>query len=373
MNQQHSSKHSNGGGNHLFRFAIGFAVRRVNPIAIVFLTLAIGLLGGCAPARQAESLPTLIPTLALVIAPTETPTLSPTPAPDTATPTLTDTPTPEPTATITITPWVPDTATPGPSPTITRTLTPTRTATRTRVPTRTPTITLTPTITNTPTPPPPTVNIVRPGLLSKLLSPIQMELYLNAGEDGKATIELIGEDGRVISNKVIDFGSDQAGKREWLAPELQFEIDAAAETARLQVSTQDKHGRRQAIASVEVVLLAVGHNEINPAVIDQEPYLIRQPEANTVVSGGLLVINGLARPVNDSPLHIDLVSESNAVIASKDITVPPPTGPLSHTPFTVQIPYNVDGPTPVRLVIRQEDSRIVGTMALTSELITLNP
>ncbi len=200
-----------------------------------------------------------------------------------------------------------------------------------------------------------------------------MEMYLTVGGDGKATIELIGEDGRLISSKIENYGLDKVGRRYWLAPELTFEIEAAAETARLQVSTQDQYGRKEALSSVEVVLLAVGRNEINPPAIDQGPYLIRQPEPDTTISGGMLVINGLARPVNDTPLIIELVNEQNEVIATQQITVPAPSAPLSHNPFTVEVPYKVDGPTPVRLIIRQEDNRITGTAALTSELITLAP
>jgi len=217
------------------------------------------------------------------------------------------------------------------------------------------------------------LDIISPGLLSKILSPIKSQLIVTTGEDGKVTVELVSEDGRVIARQIQNYGRDKASKRIWLNPEVPFEIDAAAETARLQVSTLDKYGRVESLSSVDVVLLAVGRNEINPPAILQEPYLIRQPEADTAVSGGLLVINGLARPVNGSPLIIELVTEENQVLSTKQIVVPPPSGPLSHTPFTVEIPYKVDGQTPVRLVIRQEGSRIPGTVALTSELITLAP
>lgn len=196
---------------------------------------------------------------------------------------------------------------------------------------------------------------------------------MTIGEDGKIAIELVGEDGRVISRQIKNYGVDHGGRRTWLAPEVPFEIDAAAETARLQVTTQDQFQRVQGIASVDVVLLAVGRSEINPQAILQEPYIIRQPKPKAEVSGGTLVINGLARPVNDSPVFIDLVTEENVVMSTKQVNVPAPSGPLSHTPFTVEIPYKVDGPTPIRLVIRQAGSRIPGIVALTSELITLNP
>lgn len=334
----------------------------------MILAAAIALLpGGCALQRvPAGSLPTLVATLDLsgpateTLAPTDTSTFEPPP------PLPTETPDPGYTATRTITAWPKNTATAGPSPT------PTRTATRTRIPTRTRAPTFTPTITYTPTPPPPALHIVRPGLLSKLVSPIQTELYVLTGAEGMFTIELVGEDGRVISRQVLNRGSD-AGLRVWLAPELPFEIDAAAETARLQVSTVDDFGRMMALSSVDLILLSVGRNELNPAILDQEPYLIRSPRRDDVVSGGTLVIQALARPVNDSPLLIELVAESGQVISVKQLVVEPPTGPLSHTPFTVEIPYRVSTTTPVRLVIRQAGSRIPGTVALTSQVIVLEP
>jgi hypothetical protein len=365
MKPWHRTAHVTGGRKNVVMAALCFAA---------MTTMAFAL-GGCTlklPLRGRPTL-TLIPTLDLIIPPTATATLSPTPEPDTLTPSPTQTFRPSPSATITITPWVPDTATPGPSPTISRTPTFTRTPTITRTPTRTRTVTLTPTITNTPTPPVPVVNIIRPGLLSRVLSPIQMELNLTVGEDGKVAIELVGEDGRVISRQIKDYGMEEAGKRIYLVPEMPFEIAAAAETARLQVITQDQFGRLQGIASVDIILLAVGRNEINPPAIIEEPYLIRQPKPESEISGGKLVINGLARPVNNSPLFIDLVTEDNVVISTKQVNVEPPTGPLSHTPFTVEIPYHVEGPTPVRLMVRQAGSRLPGIVALTSRVVTLLP
>lgn len=199
-----------------------------------------------------------------------------------------------------------------------------------------------------------------------------MQFNAILGEDGKITIELIGEDGRVISRKVQAI-SGKPGSRFWLSQSLPFEISAAAETARLQISTHDQFGRTEALTSADLVLLQVGHDDLNPSAITQDPYIFRQPEQGAVVSGGVLEIDGLARPVNDSPLLIELVTEDGAVLTVKQLVVPAPTGALSHTPFTAQIPYKVSGPTPVRLVIRQEGSRIPGTVELSSELITLAP
>jgi hypothetical protein len=82
---------------------------------------------------------------------------------------------------------------------------------------------------------------------------------------------------------------------------------------------------------------------------------------------------GLIRPVNDSPILLEAIAENGAVIFTKQFIVPPPSGDLSHTPFQLTIPYKVDGPTPLRLIFRQEGSRIPGSVALSSLTITLEP
>ena len=342
------------------------AGRWLLPALLIALTvLALQGCGISATRVAGLQAPTLVPTMAVRFpsASTSRPTstlASVTPA-DNMPPALSSTETalppeaaaPEATAT------EPVTITPGPSPT------------RTRIPTRTFWPTRTPTITPTPTPPLPPLNLVRPGLLSKVVSPIQAELYAVTGGDAKVTIELIGEDGRVISRQVEDY--QRPGRYIWLAPKIPFEINGVAETARLQVLTHDEFGRLEGLISTDLVLLSVGRNEINPPAITEKPYLIRQPKRDAEISGGVLDIEGLARPVNDSPLLIELVSESGSAVSTKQVLIPPPTGDLSHTPFTVHIPYKVNGPTPVRLTLCQEGSRIPGIVALVSQTIVLYP
>lgn len=356
----------------LSNFKIGVRVVR-SACAIVFL---LGALTACSfSSTGALPSPTLAATLFIAPSVSEIPSLTSTPELTVEIPTEVlpaDTAAPVGNPTRTITAWANNTATAGPSPTPTRTATATRIPTHTLAPSRTPTITLTPTITFTPTPPPPLLYLVRPGLLSKVVSPIQLEFYATSGDDQRVTIELIGEDGRVISRQLINRDKDLP-KRFWLARELPFEIDAAAETARLQISTSDSFGRQIALTSIDLILLSIGRNEINAPVIDQEPYLIRRPRPDQVVSGGILVIEALARPVNVSPLFIELSDETGRVISLKQVAVAPPSGPLSHTPFRVEIPYKVAAQTPVRLTIRQEGDRIPGTVALTSQLIVLEP
>jgi hypothetical protein len=245
--------------------------------------------------------------------------------------------------------------------------------TNTRPPTRTPTLTPTPTITPTPTPPYSVLRISRPGMLSKVISPIRAEVFAMPGDDGRVQIDLMGEDGRYITRQLLDYPR-YLGRHIGISPEIPFQINAMGETARLVVSNNDKFGRKIYLTSVDLVLLSMGENVLNPAGMGQEPYLIREPKPNAVVSGGVLKIVGLARPVNDRPILIELINEEGSTVGSKQITADPPGGDLSHTPFEVEIPYSITGITPVRLTLRQESSnRIPGTIALTSMQIILAP
>jgi hypothetical protein len=320
----------------------------------------------------ATSTTTLTPSSTATITETSTITQTSSPVP-TETITITFSPEPSLTSSPSETPTITDTITPGPSPTNTRTPTNTRPPTRTLVPSRTRTNTFTPTVTNTPTPPAPVLKLDKPGPYSKISSPIEVEAAVSPGEDGLVFFTLTGEDGRLITQQVENY-SKYIGRQIWIAPDIAFNISAVAETARLSVFTHDLQGRFVAINSVDVILMMVGKDELNPSVINQEPYIIRYPRSDQVIQGGILTLTGLARPVNDTPLLIELIAENGNIVGNTQVIVPEPTGSLSHTPFAVEIPYTVSEPTIVRLTIRQEsDNRIPGTVALSSMLVQIEP
>lgn len=209
--------------------------------------------------------------------------------------------------------------------------------------------------------------------MSKVLSPFRVEAFVTPGDDGYVYLELIGEDGAILAQQSEDYRA-LIGRSLWMSPSVTFNISAVAETARLLVYVNDKYGRKVAISSTDLILLSLGNEEINqPAIIDQ-PYLVRYPEPGQTVQGGTLVVTGLINPVNDSPVIIELIDEESNVVGSVKIVVPPPSGDLSHTPFSVGVPYTVSGPTEVRLTLRQESTgRLPGTVDLFSQEIFLDP
>ena len=252
----------------------------------------------------------------------------------------------------------------GPSPTPTLTFTPT--------PTPVPVL---PTRTLTPLPtasiPLAAIQFRSPGPLSRLVSPLHVQASVRPGPDGRVRVELLGEDGRLLVRQILNYG-DQNG-HVYIDAELPFEIGAAAETARLVISTYDSFSRLNTLATIEVILLSLGEDDINPNGNDQEAVIVLEPLPNKLIQGGVIVVNGLARLADDHPLLIELVTAQGKVVGYRlaGVTVDP-LG--QYTPFNAEVPYQVVGPTWVRLIIKQESSsRIPGLVYATSLEILLSP
>jgi hypothetical protein len=250
---------------------------------------------------------------------------------------------------------------------------PTSTPTTTPTPTITPTSTVTPTPTATPVPliPLSEIEINSPGPWSKVTSPFSLRALLVPGDGGKVTIELLGEDGRLLFRK-ISFLLEDLGRKAGMVEEIEFDIAAVAETARLQILVDDAFGRPRAISSVDLILLSEGVAEINVPGDLLAPVVVTDPLPDALIQGGTLILTGLARPIQDQFLVVELVSEQGKVVGNRVIEVPNVVN-NEHSIFVVEIPYNVDDPTRVRLTIRERGDRIAGAIHLLSMEVLLSP
>ena len=266
-----------------------------------------------------------------------------------------------------------------PSPTITLTPTQTLTPTITSTPTEGPSPTFTrrpsstPTRTSTPYAPFAYLRISKPGPHSKVISPIKFEAMVSKGEDGYVYIDLIGEDQRLINSAALNYSRVEYSKF-LIVPEIEFEITAVAETARLVISVRDLQGRAVAISSVDLILLSVGRSELKPVEFLDEPYIIQSPSRDETLAGGRFVISGKIKPVNANPVFLELIDESNQIVGITQIELPYQEGDYTYHPFTADIEYDVSEFTPVRLTIFQQSAeRLPGVTALGSMTLFLNP
>jgi hypothetical protein len=163
------------------------------------------------------------------------------------------------------------------------------------------------------------------------------------------------------------------GQQINIATEMKFEIAAAAEAGRVVVSIEDKYGRVMSLASMDVILLSLGESDINQPGDLIENIVIEQPKENALIQGGEVRVSGEARPVSDKPLVIELQT-TDGRIAGINHMVHVDEAPVgSHGKFSVDVPYSVEQPTKVRLVVWERGDRIPGIVHLSSLEVMLSP
>jgi hypothetical protein len=184
-------------------------------------------------------------------------------------------------------------------------------------------------------------------------------------------LELLGEDGRLLVRKLLNYRTDVG--RVGLSEEMEFEISAVAETGRLQISSYDRFGRMVAFSSVDLILLSIGETDLNPSGPSIEPIVVQEPLPNKLIQGGKVIVSGLARVSSDQPLLIELIAADGSLTGYRQagVTIDPEGG---YTPFMVEVPYQVSEPTWVRLTVKEMSSgRIQGMIQLTSLEVLLSP
>ena len=304
----------------------------------------------------------LLSSMMLFLAACQALIVSPAPAAD-VTPAPEETQTPKVTE-VTVFPDPTATSAPTASPTATtRPVTATPVNTPTRAPSSTPTA--------APAVPPADIEIDAPGALSKVVSPIPVRAMLEPGEKGRVTVELLGEDGRVISRQIVILNPN-LGRKVGMVLELPFEISSEVEFSRLVISTQDEFGRTTALASKDLVLLASGQPDFNVVVDLLAPVAIQEPQNNAIIQGDSVVVSGLARPAVTTDYVVELIAQNGKVISQRIFNVSA-TDPSTHVPFIIEVPFTLEDPTWVLLLIRERGDRIPGITYLTSMEVLLSP
>ncbi|NUM44900.1 MAG: hypothetical protein HUU38_09350 [Anaerolineales bacterium] len=318
------------------------------PLRLLIFVLLL-LLTACAPEENFD-FPTAIPTeflptsIALTVAARTTAVVLPEENP---TDQLTNQPTAVPLPSATPTLPLPPTETPSPPPT------------------------LTPLPSNTPVPSVPLsdIELRTPGSLSKVTSPIPVRAFVFPGAFGRVTVELLGEDGRLITRQIVVLGE---GRKAGLALDLTFEISGVSELGRLQIYTADAFNRPKSMISVDVILLSTGTADLNIPTDFLAHLAIKDPKEGDLIQGGNVVVSGLARPTTEQSFLAELIDENGQVVGQRLFDADP--GLITDfRPFFVEIPYTVTEPTRVRLVIYERTERIPGTIYLVSMEILISP
>jgi hypothetical protein len=211
------------------------------------------------------------------------------------------------------------------------------------------------------------IQFIAPGPMSKLVSPISLRMNIKIGDSQSMQVELLGEDGRLLSRIVKHVPTSNDGVLQNI--KIPFEIRAAAEVGRITVSSLDKAGRVQMLNSVHVLLLSSGNSEINPPGNPSEPVGVFSPLLKETASNGVLNVRMDVWPFNLNPVILELIDPDKKSISLRILNMKS----INPQLFETTLPYKVTEPTLARLTIRQGDDRIPGLFYLYSQEILLNP
>jgi hypothetical protein len=203
-----------------------------------------------------------------------------------------------------------------------------------------------------------------------VISPIQVSAFLEPGAKGNIRFELLGEDGRLLARTIKTYFT---GTRVHANLDLEYEINAAAEAGRLQISTEDSYGRTIALASVDLLLLSIGDEDINQPGDQTERVIIEEPQPKKLIQGGLISVSGLARLPEGTPLLVELLKADGKPLGATrmaSLSAPRPDG---YSTFQVEMAYEIKSPTWVRLTVYELGGRITGIVHLNSVEVFLSP
>lgn len=265
--------------------------------------------------------------------------------------------------------------------------------------TPTPGFTNTPTITETPqNSPTPTLNIVlgtpapakipdplpqaeiqiiSPGRLSRVLSPLSLHLYLipprnDRQEDMDYQISLYDENGKLISRERITRTPEES-RNPHLVLDLDFKISGQAESARLEISSIDPYDRVKTMETTDVILLAEGEEEIKTILNLYADMIIQQPVPSTLIQGEKLTVRGFTRIAPSGELLVECVNRDGGRIGSEVIEVDEEDLGDGYHSFEGEIPFQVGYSSWIRVQIIARDGKFSGIQTLSSVEVLVSP
>ena len=197
------------------------------------------------------------------------------------------------------------------------------------------------------------IHFLAPGPMSSLISPINMQVLLIAGESEIVQVDLLGEDGRILERVLERVERNMAGK--YRSFDLSFEIRAVSEMGYIRISSKDDHGRIQALNTMPVLLYSIGTNQINPVGnMIYERVSFDGLKDGDEISGGVLNLKGRYWPFNDQQAVLELTLPDGEIISSRILDFKG----IDTQAFETTLPYKVTEPTLARLSIRQDNPNI---------------
>jgi hypothetical protein len=155
--------------------------------------------------------------------------------------------------------------------------------------------------------------------------------------------------------------------------DITFKISGEAETARLEVISQDSYGRISSLASTDLILLSEGETVIKPVYDLYETLIIQQPIPSTLIQGDILIVQGITRFAPQDQLLVELTNRDGGLIGSDVIPVSAEVIGKGYRPFEGEIPFQVGSSSWIRVQVTARDGKFSGSQHTSSVEVLISP
>ncbi len=214
--------------------------------------------------------------------------------------------------------------------------------------------------------------ILQPGPGSRIVtSPLRVAGEADPTFEQNLVIRLLLADGTELAVVPTIIQAD-IGERGPFVVDVPFAISGEQQAFIQVFTTSARDGGLTHLSSVGLMLADSGVEQIVPVEPHPERIQISQPAFGETISGGAVIIAGVALASFEQTLVVELLDEAGLVLSSQPVTVNAPD--LGQPgPFSLELPYVVATTMPGRVVVRDISPAFGGDVHLASVEVTLAP
>jgi hypothetical protein len=213
------------------------------------------------------------------------------------------------------------------------------------------------------------ISIQEPGPGWRLTSPLHVSGMADSTFEQNLVVRLVLEDETELALVPVTIVAE-LGQRGPFSVDIPFTVSGERQAFLQVYATSPRDGGITHLSSVGLTIAESGPENRPSFVPLNERIVISQPTINTVVSGGLVHIEGIALASFEATLLVEVLDEAGLVIGSQPILVQSPDIGLPGF-FEADIPYDASVTGPGRIVIHDLSPAFGGDVHLASVEIRL--
>lgn len=213
--------------------------------------------------------------------------------------------------------------------------------------------------------------ILEPGPGSRLTSPARVAGIADPTFEQTLVVRIVLDEGAELAIQPVTIAAD-IGQRGTFEGDVPFTV-SEERNALIQVYDQSaRDGGIIHLASVGVILIPEGSQEIMLGAYQPEAIIIDQPTPGEVISGGVVHVEGFGLASFEQTLIVEVRDVEGNVVGSMPIIVNAPDWGIPG-PFSADVPYVVAAEGPGRILVIDPLPVFDGLGHISSIEITLAP